>query len=184
MRSRRLVGGVLEFARSGASPAERQESDLHETLCGVLEELRPEAAGVELEVEPFDETILVGCSSGILASVLSNLLRNAVEYMDDCHERRVGVRVSSTEETVRVEVEDTGPGLAPGLELDVFEPYVRAPDNSKPGLGLGLATVRRFVESHGGRVGVHSYPERGCVFWFELPRGGARTKTAQSATGR
>jgi signal transduction histidine kinase len=104
-----------------------------------------------------------------LASVLSNLVRNAVKYMGDRGERRVTVRVMAQDEQARVEIEDTGPGLSPGIEEHVFEPYVRAPENIQPGLGLGLSTVRRFVEAHGGRVGVHSFPGRGCVFWFELP---------------
>jgi len=70
---------------------------------------------------------------------------------------------------VRVEVEDTGPGLPPGIEHSIFEPYVRAPGVTQPGLGLGLATVKRFADSHGGAVGVLR-AEAGTVFWFELPR--------------
>jgi signal transduction histidine kinase len=69
----------------------------------------------------------------------------------------------------RVEVEDNGPGLPAEIEKHLFEPYVRGPETGTPGLGLGLSTVRRFVEGHGGEVGVRSVPDRGCVFWFELP---------------
>jgi signal transduction histidine kinase len=51
----------------------------------------------------------------------------------------------------------------------IFEPYVRGRNSNQPGIGLGLATVRRIVESHRGRVGVQSRP--GCTcFWFELPK--------------
>jgi signal transduction histidine kinase len=71
---------------------------------------------------------------------------------------------------VHVEIEDTGPGVSPGLEDAIFEPYRRGPVATQPGLGLGLATVKRLVIAHGGRLGVRNAPSGGAVFWFELPR--------------
>jgi signal transduction histidine kinase len=71
---------------------------------------------------------------------------------------------------VRIEVEDTGPGLAPGFEERAFEPYVQATHRKKTsGIGLGLATVKRMTQAHAGRVGVVSRPGVGCTFWVELP---------------
>ncbi len=57
-----------------------------------------------------------------------------------------------------------------GLVDRIFEPYVRGTATDKPGLGLGLAAVKRFAETHGGRVGVRSEPGAGSAFWFGLPR--------------
>ena len=69
------------------------------------------------------------------------------------------------------EVEDTGPGLPPGAEAQVFAPFVRLPEaKGKAGIGLGLATVKRLVEANGGEVGVASPPGDGARFWFTLPR--------------
>ena len=169
MRSRALVSGVMEFARSGAAPGAARAS-MHEALDGVLEEARADAADVDFVVLGLDDDALVACSPGILTSILSNLVSNAVKYMEDRPEKRVTVRASLDRAFVHVEIEDTGPGLPLGLEARVFESYVRGPDNPRPGLGLGLATVKRFVESHGGHVGVDSSPGHGCVFWFDLPR--------------
>jgi NtrC-family two-component system sensor histidine kinase KinB len=67
-----------------------------------------------------------------------------------------------------VEVADTGAGLTLDQQRRVFEPHVRF-DVRRPGLGLGLATARRLVESHHGSMGVRSRPGEGAVFWFELP---------------
>src|SRR5581483_11406239 len=102
------------------------------------------------------EPCSVAASPGVLASLLSNLVRNAIKYLGDPAERRIAVRAIAARAVVRFEVQDTGPGLPPSLEQTVFEPYVRAPGNQKPGIGLGLATVKRLAEAHGGAVGVRS----------------------------
>jgi len=67
-------------------------------------------------------------------------------------------------------VQDTGPGIPSEKKGALFEPYVRGESN-QPGIGLGLATVKRLTEAHGGRVGVESSPGAGSTFWFELPKG-------------
>ena len=177
-RSQRLVDGVLDFARSAASPSGGERASLREALDGVLEEVEgeKERAGVEITVPSWEGRVVVPCAPGILASVISNLVRNAVKYIGrgdaegDRGEKRVTIRVLPRAEDVRVEVEDTGPGVPLPLAEHIFEPYFRAPNNVQPGLGLGLATVKRFVEAHGGRVGVHPARDRGSVFWFQLPR--------------
>jgi signal transduction histidine kinase len=175
-RSQNLVDGVMDFARSGAASSGGR-ANLRATLDGLLDDVRADSSEVEIVVEGVDDDLFVACTSGVLGSILSNLVRNAVKYMEDRPDKRVTIRASTKGGTVRVEVEDTGPGLAPGLAEHVFEPYVRSQDNPKPGVGLGLATVERFVESHRGRVGVESSLGQGSLFWFELPR-------AESATAR
>jgi signal transduction histidine kinase len=60
--------------------------------------------------------------------------------------------------------------MPPELARRSFEPYVRGPDATQPGIGLGLATVHGLAEAHHGAVGVDSTPGRGSLFWFELPQ--------------
>ena len=175
-RSQRLVDGVLNFARSAASPSPSERASLREAIDGAVEEVRSDegSACVEIVVPPSgsEGSVVVPCAPGILISILSNLLRNAVKYIGDGpdDEKRVTIRVLAREEDVRVEVEDTGPGVPLELAARIFEPYFRVSETAQPGLGLGLATVKRFVEAHRGRVGVHPAPRRGSVFWFQLPR--------------
>jgi signal transduction histidine kinase len=121
---------------------------------------------IEVDLAP---DLVVGCGAGILTSIVSNLVRNAVKYVGDGAGRRVTVRARPGGLLVRLEVEDDGPGLPPSLGANVFQPYVRGPSTGKPGIGLGLATVKKVTEAHGGRIEVRSAPGQGCRFEVDLP---------------
>lgn len=183
-RVQRIVDGLLSFARAGARPTPGAEVELGDVLVDVVSDLGPtaEAAEAQLVLEAAPECS-VACSPGILTSLVSNLVSNAIKYLDDAPVRRVVVRGSVRDRMARVEVEDTGPGLPAGFASAVFEPYVRGRESGKPGIGLGLATVKRAAEAHGGRVGVESAPGHGARFWFELPCGALRAVTREAAAG-
>jgi signal transduction histidine kinase len=115
--------------------------------------------------------LAVGCAPGVLASITTNLVTNAIVHMGASQERIVTVRASALDELARVEVDDTGPGVSEEAAASIFEAYVSL-DKKSRGLGLGLATVKRLADAHGGAVGVRRKP-RGATFWCELPRSGA-----------
>jgi signal transduction histidine kinase len=170
VRARTLVDGLFDFARSGGAPAPDGRADVSEVVHQVVEDARATDAPerVEIEVAPMPAWT-VRCTSGVLASILGNLLRNATKFLNDSAERRVWIRCQRRGDHVELEVEDTGPGIPEGFERSVFEPYVRAPGTTQPGLGLGLATVKRLCEAHGGEVGVRRARGGGSIFWFTLP---------------
>lgn len=185
-RIKQLVDGLLEFARSGAGSAPTARADVRSVMAGLAPDLEAAAAARNIELRMHTETAaLVRCHTGVLTSLISNLSRNAIKYMGDVPIRSIDIRAFERGEWVRVEVEDTGPGLSPEIEAHVFDPYVRGGTSNQPGIGLGLATVKRLAESHGGRVGLRSVPGRGCAFWFELPKAtplAAATTTVGVAT--
>jgi signal transduction histidine kinase len=165
-----LVEDLLAFARAGGALDRSACASVLAVARATLEEaevLASESA-IDLRLDPLAEDVIVACPAGVLTSLVSNLVHNAIKYMGEGQERRVVVRALRVGRRLRMEVEDTGPGLPPGAERDVFKPYVRADRSGQPGLGLGLATVKRFAEGYGGCVGVRS-GHRGCAFWFELP---------------
>ena len=169
-RVRGIVDGLLEFARAGARPQPGARAEVAEVVAGLSEELLPFAAerAAELHLEPPPPDCWVPCSSGVLLSLLGNLLRNAIKYLGEAQVREVSLRIRRRRGRVVFEVEDTGPGIPPSLTERVFEPYERGPNNNAPGIGLGLATVKRLAESHGGAVGVRTAASGGALFWFDL----------------
>jgi signal transduction histidine kinase len=168
-----LIDDLLEFARAGAAPDLDARVRLRDVVDHVVADARLQAehAGAELILEPVCD-VEVRCTHGAFASVLGNLLENAIKYVGDgSGPRRIVLRAGTRNgHRVRVEVDDSGPGLPPGAEAAVFEPFRRVGNQDHRGLGLGLATVKRITEAYGGRAGVYSTPGRGSTFWFELPR--------------
>jgi signal transduction histidine kinase len=173
-RVTRIARALFDFARAGARPDPGERGDVRTVVDEVVDEYLPIAdqAGARLEASvPAHGP--VACNEGLLTAALSNLVRNALTHLDAGPGKRVDILAADAGDRVRIEVRDTGPGLAPGTEARVFDPYVRGPGTAQPGLGLGLATVKRIVETHGGTVGVESRVGVGCRFWMELPRAAA-----------
>ena len=171
-RAQSMVDGIFEFARAGGRPDTTSRTDVLEAIEQVAEEVRASELRDRPEIEidaPLPCT--AACSRGVMVSLLTNLMRNASKYMSDSPIREIAVRVRQTSDFIRVSIEDTGPGIAPELREAIFEPYVRAEGATQPGLGLGLATVKRLCLAHGGEVGVRSTLGRGSVFWFTMPKG-------------
>lgn len=165
-----VVHGLLAFASAGAQPEPGASCDASQVAEGVIEDLRFDAererVALVLETRGHQQ---VACSQGVLVSLLSNLSRNALKYMGNAEKRRVMIRIDVVGDRAHIEVEDSGPGVPSEQIGRLFEPFYRVPGSTQPGIGLGLATVRRLVDSHGGVVGVRSKVGEGSVFWFDLP---------------
>jgi nitrogen-specific signal transduction histidine kinase len=169
-RAHSITAGLLDFARAGARPQPGARADAGQVVESVVSDLSrdADAAGVSLVEEPMARC-LVACDEGVLIAMVSNLVLNAIKFIGDRPIRRVVVRAIDRADRLRLEVEDTGPGVDLDIAPRLFEPYVRG-TNTKPGLGLGLATVKRLADGHGGATGVSSCPDQGATFWFELPK--------------
>ncbi len=113
-----------------------------------------------------------------IQQVLLNLIRNAIEAME--HEPRRTLTITARREGAQVEigVADTGPGLAPDVASQLFQPFV----TTKPdGMGIGLSICRTIIESHHGRLWAEDNPGGGTVFHFTLPIAATDTEGAGAA---
>jgi signal transduction histidine kinase len=102
--------------------------------------------------------------------VLVNLLMNAIESIaaKERRVRRIAIRSAATDDdTVQVEISDSGGGLAPGDITQIFEPFFTT---KASGTGLGLSLSRSIVESHGGRLWASVVDDGGATFHLELGR--------------
>lgn len=171
-RVHRMVLDVfdIEHGRGSAHPG-LAPIDLWTSLSAAIEEarMRGRVDGVEvvLRSEGSQPLLVLGQSDG-LRRVFDNLLDNALRYTGKGAEVGVTVEIAKGSRVV-VRVQDLGPGIKGDHKERIFDPYVRLqiPD-PRSGRGLGLAYVRRAVESFGGHVWVEDNAPTGAVFCVEL----------------
>ena len=163
-----VVTDLYAFTSAGARPDSNAACAVAPVVNGVLEDAQPAAsmAGVAMSVEVPD-SCEVACAPGVLVTLLSNLLSNAIKHAGR-EGGKLAIRIRPGA-VVRFEVDDDGPGIPVEDQEQMFQPYVRGKGVAAAGLGLGLATVKRLAESHGGSFGVRSSPGAGSTFWFEIP---------------
>lgn len=102
-----------------------------------------------------------------IQQVMINLVRNAVEAMQESARRDLTVATTSDGDGfVLVSVSDTGPGLAPGAAASLFQPFITT---KAQGLGIGLSICRTIIEAHGGRLWMEPNAYGGAMFQFRLP---------------
>ncbi|MBM3823858.1 MAG: cyclic nucleotide-binding domain-containing protein [Verrucomicrobia bacterium] len=162
-----MIAELLEFTRGSQSSVVLSPVDLSDYAGQLLEEIKGnlESKGAELEIQVPPPPVKVLMDSVRLAHVFHNLLNNAVDAM--AGGGRIYVRFVPDGKAVRVEIEDTGPGIAPEIASRLFEAFATF---GKPnGTGLGLSICKKIVEDHRGVIRATSQPGKGAVFTFTLP---------------
>lgn len=174
-RLSRLITNVLQFARleNKKSVLELQEGDLSEVLAEVRQVMgeRLRSEGFVLEADkaahrPFQY------DREAMVQILVNLVENSVKFGKDAQDKEVSITLEQEPGRTKVKVSDKGPGIPKKALKKVFKDFFRV-DNSLTrttrGTGIGLALVRRFTESMGGRVTAENNPGPGCTITLHLP---------------
>jgi signal transduction histidine kinase len=164
-----LIGAILKISREGRRSFQPEPLDMNTLVKNLADAIRHQidAAGASIEV---DELPSLTADRLAVEQVFSNLLDNAVKYLDPG--RPGQIRVSSRDMGSRIayEVEDNGRGIAEPDHVRVFQLFRRAGIQDRPGEGIGLAHVSALVRSLGGRIELNSTLGAGTTFRVILPK--------------
>jgi two-component system phosphate regulon sensor histidine kinase PhoR len=173
-RLARFVDDLLSVSSMelGSLSLNKQVTDLGRMLNEVITKIQPQIDEKELTLEVVlpEKMPEPELDKDKIATVLVNLLGNAVKYTPEGG--RVIFRVNVTDQDIEISVEDTGVGIAKDEVGKVFEKFFRSNDprvQEQTGTGLGLALAQEVVRLHGGEIGVESEINKGSTFTVKLP---------------
>lgn len=167
MRAGQVIRRLRDFVARGES--ERRVEDVkklvEEASALALVGAKDKGVRVRFEFDPRADAVLADKVQ--IQQVLLNLMRNAVEAMEDTERRDLIVSATAVADNmVEIAVADTGTGLAPEISAQLFQPFITT---KRQGMGVGLSISRTIVEAHGGSITARPNPEGGTVFGFTLP---------------
>ncbi len=171
-----LINDVLDIAKIEAGKIDLQRQDL------ILQEevgplwrgftLRAKKKNLILRIDAPSEPIACFADPRALRQIVTNLVGNAVKYTQNGGCIRLSMETVE-DHSIRIEVEDNGPGIPKSYQARIFEPFEQV-DNSyqrhAEGSGLGLALTKELVRINGGKIGLESAPGEGSRFWIVMPQ--------------
>jgi two-component system, NtrC family, sensor kinase len=177
----RITSNLLAFARAGSK--ERTQVDLNETVrrTYALRSYHLTTLNITVNLELDEENPRAWVNGSEMQQMLLNLLINAEQALSGVQGKRViTIRTATSQDRVRLEVADTGPGIPFEVQEKIFDPFF----TTKPegmGTGLGLSICYGIVHEHGGRISVQSVPGSGATFTVDLLRDARRRQRATPA---
>ena len=166
-RASAIIRRLRDFVKKGDT--ERRAEDLakviDEATALAMVGTKNQGVTVRLQLEAQVPPALIDKVQ--IQQVLFNLMRNAIEAMTASEQRELTVATLQRDSGwIEISVADTGPGLAPHVRRNLFQPFV----TTKPtGMGVGLSICRSIVEAHGGSLRAQDRPGGGTIFHFTVP---------------
>jgi PAS domain S-box-containing protein len=167
-RMRVMIDDLLDYARAANEPLTLRPVDLNPVIDELAAEIRASATRpVRITREQLPT---VEAHPTLLRQVLANLLGNAAKYVSPDTTPQVHIGAQTNDSTVTIVVTDNGIGISPQARERVFTMFHRENTRGFPGNGIGLATCRRIMNRHHGRIWIDRSTERGTTVKLALPR--------------
>ncbi|MEQ8481308.1 MAG: HAMP domain-containing sensor histidine kinase [Hoeflea sp.] len=167
-----MIRNLMDYQRAANAAIEPVFAvyDIQAALRDLVEEWAASARRQSLTLKADLAEVFVTTDIELLKRIVRNLISNAIKFTPPGGAVRVGL--DRHRDSVLINVQDNGPGIAQPDQRRVFDPYVRvAPGADKEGLGLGLATAQTLAGLLGARLSLESSPGKGCSFRLALPAG-------------
>lgn len=164
-----LIDDLLKLSRVSRAGLTRQDIDLSALARTVLDELSAREPGRVVQIS-IQEGLSAWADPHLVRILLDNLLGNAWKFTSRAAHAKIQVGVTEQQGQLTFWVQDNGAGFNAKYVERLFRPFQRLHSLEEfPGTGVGLATVRRIVDRHGGRVWAEGVPEQGATFYFTIP---------------
>src|SRR6266699_3424420 len=166
MRAGQIIRRLRDFVSRGET--ERRVESITKLVeeASALALVGAKERGVRVTFRLDPRADLVLADKVQVQQVLINLMRNAIDAMEESHRRELIIATNADdEEMVAISVADTGTGVAPEVAEQLFQPFVTT---KRQGMGVGLSISRTIVEAHGGEIWLDPNPEGGTIFSFTL----------------
>ena len=166
MRAGQIIRRLREFVSRGESDRRVENVAKLVEEAGALSLVGAKDRGihVQFQIDPSVEMVLADRVQ--IQQVLLNLIRNAMDAMEESTKRNLVISVAPADDkTVRISVADSGSGISPEIAQQLFQPFVTT---KKEGMGVGLSISRTIIDAHGGRIWVEPNPTGGTIFNFTL----------------
>ena len=164
-----LIDALLELSHVGQAALVRERVDLTALARAVAEELARSEPGRQVAFQ-LQEGLEADADPRLTRVILENLLGNAWKFTRRTAEARIALGVEPHDAGTCFFVRDNGAGFDPAYATHLFGPFQRLHSAAEyPGSGVGLATVQRIVERHGGRIWAEARPGQGATFYWTIP---------------
>jgi two-component system sensor kinase FixL len=166
-RATQIIRRLREFVRKGETQQRAESIGKIIEEAAALALIGAKEHGVKVQLQPAPHLPDVVIDKVQIQQVVVNLMRNAIEAMEESHRRDLTISTKMLDEdVVAISIVDTGPGIAPEVADRLFQPFVTT---KAQGMGVGLSICRSIVEAHSGRLWAEPNPDGGTIFHLTVP---------------
>ena len=165
-----LIDDLLQLSKINRHKLNKQYIDLSNLAYEIMEEqLASSNYGKQFKME-VDPGMSLTADPVLMRVVMNNLISNAIKYSNHSNQPSIKIGSMKKDEEEAIFIEDNGAGFDMKFSNKLFKPFERLHDSSQyEGTGIGLATVKRIVERHGGKIWADGVVGKGAVFYFSIP---------------